>query len=244
MRLDRYLTFCDLGTRKQVKELISKGRISIDGKTVKDAGAAVKGEVKLDGKQVSYRPVVVIVMNKPAGVLTATTDKRQGTVLDLLPEKDRRREPAPVGRLDKDTTGLLFITDDGQAAHALISPKSGVDKRYRALLDAPVTAEDVEALPRDYPCRILRRCRRSWSRARAVWPTVRSRKANSTRSSGCLPPGGKPSWSCTESVWAVTGCRMTSLPGNSDTWIWRPGTVCGPKPASAPGKTKTEEGTV
>lgn len=145
MRLDRYLTFCDLGTRKQVKELISKGRISVDGKTVKDAGAAVKGEVKLDGKPVSYRPVVVIVMNKPAGVLTATTDKRQGTVLDLLPEKDRRREPAPVGRLDKDTTGLLFITDDGQAAHALISPKSGVDKRYRALLDAPVTAEDVEA---------------------------------------------------------------------------------------------------
>ena len=95
MRLDRYLTLCDLGTRKQVKELISKGRISIDGKTVKDAGAAVKGEVKLDGKAVSYRPIVAIVMNKPAGILTATTDRKQGTVLDLLPESDRRREPAP-----------------------------------------------------------------------------------------------------------------------------------------------------
>jgi len=145
MRLDRYLTLCDLGTRKQVKELVTKGRVTIDGKIVKDAGAAVKGEVKLDGKPVSYRPIVAIVMNKPAGLLTATTDRKQGTVLDLLPESDRRREPAPVGRLDKDTTGLLFITDDGQAAHALISPKSGVNKRYRALLDAPVTEEDVEA---------------------------------------------------------------------------------------------------
>ena len=106
------------------------------------------GEVTVDGEPADYRPLVALVMNKPAGVLTATTDRRQKTVLDLLPESDRRRDPAPVGRLDKDTTGLLLITDDGKAAHGLISPKSGVEKRYRAVLDAPATEADVEAFAR------------------------------------------------------------------------------------------------
>ncbi|MFR1758665.1 MAG: pseudouridine synthase [Christensenellaceae bacterium] len=145
MRLDRYLTLCDLGTRREVKELIASGRVSLAGMTARSPGATVKGPVTLDGEPVAYRPLVAIVMNKPAGLLTATADRRQGTVLDLLAPRDRRREPAPVGRLDKDTTGLLLITDDGQAAHALISPKSGVEKRYRALLDSPVDESDVEA---------------------------------------------------------------------------------------------------
>lgn len=145
MRLDRYLTLCDLGTRREVKELIASGRVSVAGLTVLNPGSAVDGPVTLDGESVGYRPLVAIMMNKPAGLLTATTDRRQGTVLDLLPPRDRRREPAPVGRLDKDTTGLLLITDDGQAAHAIISPKSSVEKRYRALLDKPVDQSDVEA---------------------------------------------------------------------------------------------------
>ena len=136
---------CDLGTRREVKELIASGRVSLAGMTARSPGATVKGPVTLDGEPVAYRPLVAIVMNKPAGLLTATADRRQGTVLDLLAPRDRRREPAPVGRLDKDTTGLLLITDDGQAAHALISPKSGVEKRYRALLDSPVDESDVEA---------------------------------------------------------------------------------------------------
>ena len=148
MRLDRYLTLCDLGSRKEVKELIARGRVWMDGRPVRDAGMAVKGEVTVDGEPAAYRPLVAIVMNKPAGVLTATTDRRQKPVLDLLPDSDRRRDPAPVGRLDKDTTGLLLITDDGKAAHGLISPKSGVEKRYRAVLDAPATQADVEAFAR------------------------------------------------------------------------------------------------
>ena len=113
MRLDRYLTLCDLGSRKEVKELIARGRVWMDGRPVRDAGMAVKGEVTVDGEPAAYRPLVAIVMNKPAGVLTATTDKKQKTVLDLLPDSDRRRDPAPVGRLDKDTTGLLLITQVG-----------------------------------------------------------------------------------------------------------------------------------
>ncbi len=145
MRLDRYLTLCDLGTRREVKGLIASGRVCVGGRAARNPGANVDGTVTLDGEAVAFRPLVAIMMNKPAGLLTATTDRRQGTVLDLLPPQDRRREPAPVGRLDKDTTGLLLITDDGQAAHALISPKSGVEKRYRALLDSPVGPADVEA---------------------------------------------------------------------------------------------------
>jgi 16S rRNA pseudouridine516 synthase len=148
MRLDRYLTLCDLGTRSQVKQLIAKGRVIMDGQTARDPAAAVSPPVLVDGRMAEYRPLVMVMMNKPAGLLTATRDSRQGTVMDLLPEKDLRRNPAPVGRLDKDTTGLLLITDDGQGAHGLISPKSGVNKRYRALLDAPVTGEDVEAFAR------------------------------------------------------------------------------------------------
>lgn len=145
MRLDRYLTLCDLGTRKQVRELITQGRVAVDNIIVVNSGMSVQGLVTVDRQDAPYRPLIAIAMNKPAGVLTATTDKRQSTVLDLLPATDRRRDPAPVGRLDKDTTGLLLITDDGQAAHALISPKSKVEKRYRALLDRPVEESDIEA---------------------------------------------------------------------------------------------------
>ena len=96
MRLDRYLTLCDLGTRREVKELIASGRVSLAGMTARSPGATVKGPVTLDGEPVAYRPLVAIVMNKPAGLLTATADRRQGTVLDLLAPRDRRREPAPV----------------------------------------------------------------------------------------------------------------------------------------------------
>ncbi len=148
MRLDRYLTLCDLGTRKQVKELIARGHVSVNEQISCNPGAAVDGPVLVDGKEPEYRPFVLILMNKPAGLLTATEDRKQKTVMDLLPERDRRRNPSPVGRLDKDTTGLLLITDDGQAAHALISPKSHVEKQYLATLDGPVGSAETEAFAR------------------------------------------------------------------------------------------------
>ena len=118
------------------------------GQVAQQAAASAQPPVEVDGQPVSYRPLVAVLLHKPAGLLTATQDSRQPTVMDLLPQRDRRRNPAPVGRLDKDTTGLLLITDDGQGAHGLISPKSGVDKRYRALLDGPVTEDDVKAFAR------------------------------------------------------------------------------------------------
>lgn len=144
MRIDRYLTLCDYGSRKDARALISQGRVSMGGAVIRDPGAPARGDILVDTRPAPYRPLVAVLMNKPAGVVCAVRDAEK-TVLDLLPTQDRRREPAPVGRLDKDTTGLLFITDDGEAAHALIAPKSHVEKCYWALLDAPVGEAEVRA---------------------------------------------------------------------------------------------------
>jgi len=143
MRIDRYLTLCDMGSRKDARALVMAGRVAVDGKTIRDPGLAVKGEVTVDGAIAPYRPLVAVMMNKPKGCVCAVRDGGM-TVLDYLPPEDQRREPAPVGRLDKDTTGLIFITDDGTAAHALIAPKSHVEKCYIAVLDGPVGEKEKE----------------------------------------------------------------------------------------------------
>lgn len=145
--MDKYLASQGLGTRKEVGKLIRAGAVTVDGKPQRDPGAKVdpSSEVAVEGRPVHYQEHLYIMMNKPAGVLSATEDRRQRTVLDLLPEDLRRRGLFPAGRLDKDTTGLLLITDDGDLAHRMLSPKKHVYKQYRAQLDAPVTAEDEEA---------------------------------------------------------------------------------------------------
>ena len=102
-------------------------------------------QVTAQGEEIRYQEFLTIMLNKPAGVLSATEDRRQKTVLDLLPEGLRRRGLFPAGRLDKDTTGLLLITDDGELAHKMLSPKSHVYKQYRAQLDAPVEEADIQA---------------------------------------------------------------------------------------------------
>ena len=134
-----------VGTRSEVKEQIRKGRVQVNGSVVKDPGLGVSAEdrVEADGVQIGYQEHFYYMLNKPAGILTATEDRKQPTVLDLFPE-NLRKNLAPVGRLDKDTVGLLLITDDGALAHRLLAPKSHVDKVYLAGTDLPVTDEDVK----------------------------------------------------------------------------------------------------
>ena len=147
-RLDKFLASQGLGTRKEVGKLIRSGAVLVNGAPQRDPGAKVEpgaDRVTAQGEEIRYQEFLTIMLNKPAGVLSATEDRRQTTVLDLLPEDLRRRGLFPAGRLDKDTTGLLLITDDGDLAHRMLSPKKHVYKLYQARLDAPVTPEDVRA---------------------------------------------------------------------------------------------------
>ena len=145
MRLDKLLTAAGL-TRAQAKRAVAEGRARVNGEAVRDAGLHVDGaEVLLDGRPVTEPGEVYWMLHKPAGLLTATTDAHQKTVMDLLPEELKRRALGPVGRLDKDVTGLLLLTDDGQLAHRLISPKWTVEKVYLARVEGALDASDIQA---------------------------------------------------------------------------------------------------
>lgn len=147
-RLDKVLASTGRWSRREAKELIREGRVLVDGQLtgsgeqkVDPAGTALL----VDGQAVAVSRFTYVMLHKPAGVLSATEDPRQETVLDLLPEHLRRRGLFPVGRLDKDTEGLLLLTDDGALAHRLLSPKKHVDKRYYARLDGPLGPADQAA---------------------------------------------------------------------------------------------------
>ena len=147
MRLDKYLADMGVGTRSEVKERIRKGRVLVNGKVVRAAETKVdteNDEICCDGEAVGYTHYEYYMLNKPAGVISATDDKKSETVIDLIASK-RRKDLFPVGRLDKDTEGLLLITNDGALAHQLLSPKKHVPKVYYARVDGCVTKEDVEA---------------------------------------------------------------------------------------------------
>lgn len=144
VRLDKLLADCGVATRRDLKEMIRKGRVSVDGLPARDPGVQVHPEqavVRLDGLPVRWRARIVFMMNKPAGVITATEDSKLSTVLDLLPEQQQRMGLIPVGRLDRDTEGLLLLTNDGQLAHALLAPKHHVDKLYEAVLEVEPAAD-------------------------------------------------------------------------------------------------------
>ena len=148
MRLDKYLADMDRGTRSELKRIIRKGRVQVNGTVVKDPGFALDettADVLLDGEPVVYQKNAYILMNKPAGVVSATKDPQETTVLDLLGETVRR-DLFPVGRLDKDTEGLLLLTNDGALAHRLLSPKKHVDKVYFAKLDGPLSEDAVRLI--------------------------------------------------------------------------------------------------
>lgn len=147
-RLDKVISNLGYGSRKDVKAFVKKGLIEVDGIIVKDNGMAVdpeKSVIKINGEEILYRKYIYIMMNKPAGVISATHDNRDETVVDLLEVDHQVFEPFPVGRLDKDTVGLLLLTNDGELNHRLISPKWHVDKVYYAKIDKKVSEADVIA---------------------------------------------------------------------------------------------------
>ncbi|MGO4107222.1 pseudouridine synthase [Paenibacillus sp. YAF4_2] len=147
MRLDKLLSHTGYGTRSEIKKLVKQGIVTVSGKVVKDSGLLVDpelDEVAYDGERVMYREVIYLMMNKPPGVISATEDKREQTVIDLLEPEDQIMEPFPVGRLDKDTVGLLLLTNDGQLAHELLSPRKHVPKTYEAVVQGDVGEKDQE----------------------------------------------------------------------------------------------------
>ena len=138
IRLDKYLADMGCGTRQEVKKLIRSGQVSVNGAVVKKPETKVEQtvqEVCLNGEKVGYESFEYYMLNKPAGVISATEDRSCQTVVDLIQEK-KRKDLFPVGRLDKDTEGLLLITNDGELAHRLLSPKKHVDKCYFAPVSA------------------------------------------------------------------------------------------------------------
>ena len=146
MRLDRYLADAGLGSRRDVRDMIRRGLVTVDGKSCRDIGFDCTGsEVLCGGAPAVREEHLFLMMNKPAGVVTAARDMRSGTVMELLPPLYVKRRCMPVGRLDKDTTGLLIFTTDGVLGHRLLRPLKHVDKVYRADTARPVTPEDIRA---------------------------------------------------------------------------------------------------
>jgi len=147
-RLDKYLCDCGVGTRSQVKLILKSGRVTLDGVPVKDGSMKIDPAVNnvcLDGTALAASGCVVVMLNKPAGYVTATEDGEHKTVMELLPADFRHLDLKPVGRLDKETEGLLLFTNDGDLLHRLISPKKGVKKVYYARHEGMATQEDVDA---------------------------------------------------------------------------------------------------
>ncbi len=144
-RLDKIVSEIGLGTRSQVKALIKNGQVRVNGETVRrpeEKADPAADTIEACGSVISYEPFVYYMLNKPAGVLSATRDKREKTVMDLVP--DRRKDLFPAGRLDADTEGLLLITNDGELAHRLLSPRHHVDKTYYVETDSPIPADAGE----------------------------------------------------------------------------------------------------
>lgn len=150
-RIDKLLSSTGKWSRKEIRDLVKQGRVLADGRVVRKPEEKLDPETVLltvDGQTTDCPPFVYIMLHKPAGLLSATEDSYQPTVLDLLPPELKRRGLFPVGRLDKDTTGLLLLTDDGDLAHRLLSPRKHVDKVYRAQVEGTIDQDDVAALAR------------------------------------------------------------------------------------------------
>lgn len=146
-RLDKVLANLGYGSRKEVKALVKAGAIEIDDVIIRDSAMQFDPEnccIKVSGETVKYRKYIYLLMNKPAGVVSATFDKYDETVIDLIDEEYKVFEPFPVGRLDKDTVGFLLLTNDGELNHKLISPKWHVDKVYYAEIDKEVDDKDIK----------------------------------------------------------------------------------------------------
>lgn len=145
-RLDKILASQNIGSRKEVGKIIKSGRVIINSDVIKlqdykvDPGV---DEIFVDNKKIEFKRYIYIMMNKPKGIISASNDKSQKTVIDLLPDKLKRRGLFPAGRLDKDTTGLLIITDDGDFAHRMLSPKKRIYKIYEAKLSSKIGSREI-----------------------------------------------------------------------------------------------------
>lgn len=149
MRLDKFLTECGLGSRREVKKLLDNGKIQVNGVIVKNPQTNIKENsdiIEYAGNKLEYKEFRYYIMNKKAGYITATEDPKEKTVMELLPEWVIKKDLAPVGRLDKDTEGLLLFTNDGKLAHSLLSPKKHVDKTYYAKLEKEIGEEEIKKL--------------------------------------------------------------------------------------------------
>lgn len=147
-RLDKFLADSGAGTRSQVKQLLKAGRITVDGTVERDGSRKIDPagrQIALDGELLGGRQRIVLMLNKPAGFVTATEDPREKTVMELLPREVRAQDVKPVGRLDKQTEGLLLFTNDGELLHRLISPKKSVPKLYYARHQGTAGPRDVAA---------------------------------------------------------------------------------------------------
>lgn len=147
-RLDKVISATGKKSRREVKDMVRQGRILVNGKIAAAADMKVDpllAEILLDGEPLCYEKFTYIMLHKPAGVLSAVEDRKQKTVLDLLPPELQKRGLSPVGRLDKDTEGLLLLTNDGELTHKLLSPKYHVDKVYYAKVDGCLERADIEA---------------------------------------------------------------------------------------------------
>lgn len=146
MRIDKYISGCGYASRKDVKKLIKQGLVFIDGEVCKkpEEQTDENSIVEVDGERLIYREFVYLMLNKPQGCVSAVYDKKYPVVTEFVPEEYAHFEVYPVGRLDIDTEGLLILTNDGQFAHEMTSPKKNVYKRYFAVLDKPMEEKDVE----------------------------------------------------------------------------------------------------
>ena len=147
MRLDKFLSECTPMSRKEIKSAVKAGKITVNGAFAKAADMKIdesSDEIIFSGERIEYKKFIYLMMNKPAGYVSANEDKHYPVVIDLLPEKYRHYNPFCVGRLDIDTEGLLLLTNDGEYAHKMTSPKKEVYKRYFARLDKPAEEKDIE----------------------------------------------------------------------------------------------------
>lgn len=147
-RLDKVLSNFGFGSRTEIKSAVRKGLVTVDGIVIKDSGEHVnpaESTIIMNGVKLEYRRYIYLMMNKPSGVISATTDTRQKTVFDILPEEYKCFDLFPAGRLDIDTEGLVLMTNDGQLAHEILSPKKHVTKQYYAHVLGRVEQADIEA---------------------------------------------------------------------------------------------------
>jgi 16S rRNA pseudouridine516 synthase len=147
-RLDKVLSNSGFGSRTEIKSAVKKGMVTVDGKIVNDSGIYVnplEDVIEMSGIKLNYRRYIYLMMNKPKGVISATTDSKQKTVFDILPEKYKCFDLFPAGRLDIDTEGLVLMTNDGQLAHEILSPRKHVAKQYYAHVLGVVGDSDTDA---------------------------------------------------------------------------------------------------